>query len=160
MQYFYSLEHIQWVTSNSLLIKVYEIMNKRNTYCKKKWNNLQNVWFVVDFGNVQQEHYTCTNCGNSYQAYSSLQRHMRYECGRRNRKRLQIKCSGPGEYKCERCNRSYHKIYTLQRHIKYQCDKAPSISCSVENCTYKAKLPCRMKAHLRMVHKMEQWLMI
>lgn len=81
-------------------------------------------------------------------------RHIRYVCGRKE-KNITSGYSQIGDrYLCQRCDRTYRTFGTLKRHLRYECEKKPSISCPFSECSYKAKVNCRMLEHVRTVHKL------
>lgn len=97
--------------------------------------------------------YQCQNCEKSYKVQGSLRRHIKYECGRRQKEIFTEYTITEHGFECDRCGRCYKVFGSLKRHLRYECDKQPNIPCPIVGCTYMAKIKCRMTQHVRMVHK-------
>lgn len=99
--------------------------------------------------------YQCFNCGKSYRVPSSLRRHLKYDCGRKQKEIITGYSVTEAGFECSTCSRSYKVFGSLKRHLRYECEKQPNIPCPITGCLYKAKIRCRMTQHVRMVHKMD-----
>lgn len=121
------------------------------TQAYKKLQSIINAFTGREDG---MEH-RCPNCNKSYRVPSSLRRHLKYHCGRKQKEIITGYSVSETGFQCTTCSRLYKVFGSLKRHIKYECKKQPSIPCPIVGCTYKAKIRCRMIQHVRMVHKVE-----
>lgn len=99
--------------------------------------------------------FKCGKCGKSFKVIGSLNRHVKYYCGRKPPPITGYIEVNKHNYVCQNCPRHYKTLNTMKRHLKYECGKPPTIECPVLGCVYKAKIRDRMTQHCRMVHKLQ-----
>lgn len=122
-------------------------------------NTIINILIVIVIytfiGGEEGMQHQCPHCTRKYTVIGSLRRHLKYDCGRRQREVVTGYSVTDRGFECSTCTRCYKVFGSLKRHLKYECEKQPNIPCPVTGCLYKAKVPCRMTQHVRMVHKLE-----
>ncbi|XP_022903219.1 longitudinals lacking protein, isoforms H/M/V isoform X11 [Onthophagus taurus] len=99
--------------------------------------------------------YRCDRCNKTYQVRGSLRRHIKYDCGRREKAIVTGYSAVNDAFMCNTCGRVYKVFSSMKRHIRYECEKLPTVPCPVRDCQYKAKMRARMLQHVRMVHNLD-----
>ncbi|KAF5273674.1 hypothetical protein FQA39_LY07364 [Lamprigera yunnana] len=110
--------------------------------------------------------FDCVNCGRYYARKDTLQRHLKYECGKDPQFEYVKRCffgfgfkikeehfDGPG-YPCENCGRVYKHRGNMRRHMAYECGEASQHEKKIQfkclNCGRDYKYIQSLRLHMRL----------
>nr|CAI5865333.1 unnamed protein product [Callosobruchus analis] len=126
-------------------------------YCNKAFSQKSNlIWFL----SFLEKRFKCMNCNRSYIRRYTLNRHLRYECG----KNAQFRCDFCDKtfhlnsncqkhilkpFACCSCWRSYMRKNELVRHTRYECGKEPSFKCYYCHKAFHRRSNCNDHMRLR-----------